>query len=111
MASLLKGSDCVDAHREMRDDNQLVCTVARSSEVMGYVVVDSTVCGISREGLRMSPNVTEAEVRGLALTMTLKGGFLRQLQGGAKAGVRFNPEAQLAECRQHLEAFGRLLRF
>ncbi len=59
----------------------------------------------------MSPNVTEAEVRGLALTMTLKGGFLRQLQGGAKAGVRFNPEAQLAERRQHLEAFGRLFRF
>ena len=76
---------------------------------MGWVVVDSTVCGISRGGLRMSTNVSEAEVRGLARTMTLKCGFLRQPQGGAKAGVRFNPEAPLAERRQHLEAFGRAI--
>ncbi|MCA9453575.1 MAG: hypothetical protein KC584_13255, partial [Nitrospira sp.] len=66
MASLLRGSDCVDVYRELRDDNQLVCAVARGSEVMGWVVVDSTVCGISRGGLRMSTNVSEAEVRGLA---------------------------------------------
>ena len=109
MASLLRGSDCVDVYRELRDDNQLVCAVARGSEVMGWVVVDSTVCGISRGGLRMSTNVSEAEVRGLARTMTLKCGFLRQPQGGAKAGVRFNPEAPLAERRQHLEAFGRAI--
>ena len=109
MASLLRGSDCVNVHRELRDDNQLVCTVARGSEVMGWVVVDSTVCGISRGGLRMSTNVSKAEVRGLARTMTLKCGFLRQPQGGAKAGVRFNPEAPLAERRQHLEAFGRAI--
>ncbi|WNM61112.1 Glu/Leu/Phe/Val family dehydrogenase [Candidatus Nitrospira neomarina] len=109
MASLLRVGDCVDVHPELRDDNQLVCTVARGSEVLGYVVVDSTVCGISRGGLRMSTNVSEAEVRGLARTMTLKCGFLRQPQGGAKAGVRFNPEAPLAERRQHLEAFGRAI--
>jgi glutamate dehydrogenase (NAD(P)+) len=109
MASLLRVGDCVDVHRELRDDNQLVCTVARGSEVMGCVVVDSTVCGISRGGLRMSTDVSEAEVRGLARTMTLKCGFLRQPQGGAKAGVRFNPEAPLAERRQHLEAFGRAI--
>ena len=109
MASLLRGSDCVNVHRELRDDNQLVCAVARGSEVMGWVVVDSTVCGISRGGLRMSTNVSEAEVRGLARTMTLKCGFLRQPQGGAKAGIRFNPEAPLAERRQHLEAFGRAI--
>lgn len=109
MASLLRGIDCVDVHRELRDDNQLVCTVARGSEVMGYVVLDSTVCGVSRGGLRMSTNVSEAEVRDLARTMTLKCGFLRQPQGGAKAGVRFNPEAPLAERRQRLEAFGRAI--
>lgn len=57
----------------------------------------------------MSTNVSEAEVRGLARTMTLKCGFLRQPQGGAKAGVRFNPEAPLAERRQHLESFGRAI--
>ncbi len=109
MASLFRGSDCVDVYRELRADNQLVCTVAQGSEVMGYVVVDSTVCGISRGGLRMSTNVSEAEVRGLASTMTLKCGFLRQPQGGAKAGLRFNPEAPLAERRQQLEAFGRAI--
>ncbi|WP_342347361.1 Glu/Leu/Phe/Val dehydrogenase dimerization domain-containing protein [uncultured Nitrospira sp.] len=109
MVSLLRGNDCVDVLWETRDDNQLVCTVARGSEVMGYVVVDSTVGGISRGGLRMSTNVSEAEVRGLARTMTLKCGYLRQPQGGAKAGVRFNPEAPLAERRQRLEAFGRAI--
>lgn len=57
----------------------------------------------------MSTNVSEAEVRGMARTMTLKCGFLRQPQGGAKAGVRFNSEAPLSERRQHMEAFGRAI--
>jgi glutamate dehydrogenase (NAD(P)+) len=86
---------------------QLVCKALEGSEVIGYVVIDSTVRGRSRGGLRMAPDVDEGEVRGLARTMTLKYGFLGLPQGGAKAGLRGDPEASLAERRRRLAAFGR----
>lgn len=88
---------------------QLVCTATRGSEVLGYVVIDSTVGGRSCGGLRMLPDVDEAEMRGLARAMTLKYGFLGLPQGGAKAGVRGNPDAPQAERWERLEAFGQAI--
>src|SRR5690348_1866811 len=55
------------------------------------------------------PDVDEAEVRGLARAMTLKYGFLGLPQGGAKAGVRGNPEAPMEERRARLAEFARLV--
>lgn len=86
---------------------QLVYTAVQDSVVMGYVVIDSTVGGRSCGGLRMLPDIDEAEIRGLARAMTLKYGFLGLPQGGAKAGVRGNPEAPQAERRHRLVEFGR----
>lgn len=94
---------------EKTEETQLVCTVAQGSELMGYVVIDSTIGGSSRGGLRMHPDVSEAEIRALAHTMTLKCGLLGQPQGGAKAGVRFDPDAPLVERRQRLAAFGQAI--
>lgn len=76
---------------------------------MGYVAIDSTVGGRSCGGLRLLPDVEEAEMRGLARAMTLKYGFLGLPQGGAKAGVRGDPEAPLAERRLRLAAFGQAI--
>jgi glutamate dehydrogenase/leucine dehydrogenase len=55
----------------------------------------------------MMPDVDEAELRGLARTMTLKYGFLGMPVGGAKAGVRADPEAPQEERRLRLAAFAR----
>lgn len=84
----------------------LCCAVRRGSEVLGYVAIDSTIGGRSCGGLRMLPDVDEAEMAGLARAMTLKYGFLGLPQGGAKAGVRGDPEAAPEIRRQRLRDFG-----
>lgn len=94
---------------ERSDEGQMVYTVAHGSDVIGYVVIDSTLRGSARGGLRMHPNVSEPEIRALARSMTLKCGFLGQPQGGAKAGVRVDPEAPLVERRARLAAFGQAI--
>ncbi len=94
---------------EKTEASQSVYTVARGSAVMGYMVIDSTIGGSSRGGLRMHLDVSELEIRGLAHSMTLKCGFLGQPQGGGKAGLRFDPEAPLTERRRRLAAFGQAI--
>lgn len=88
---------------------QLSITVARGSEVMGYLVIDSTVGSKSCGGVRIMPDIDEVEIQGLARAMTLKFGFLGLPQGGAKAGVRGDPEASQQERRQRLAAFARAI--
>ncbi|MGH7807196.1 MAG: Glu/Leu/Phe/Val dehydrogenase dimerization domain-containing protein, partial [Thermodesulfobacteriota bacterium] len=63
------------------DNSQILVTVSRRSDVIGYVAIDSTVGGRSCGGLRMLPDIDEAEMRGLAHAMTLKYGFLGLPQG------------------------------
>ena len=92
-----------------QDNTQLVCTVAHGSEVLGYLVIDCTIGGRSSGGLRMMPDIDEAELRGLARTMTLKFGFLGMPVGGAKAGLRGDPEAPQEERRLRLAAFARAI--
>jgi glutamate dehydrogenase/leucine dehydrogenase len=91
------------------NEPQLICTVSNGAEVRGYVVIDSIIGGHSLGGLRMLPDVGEAEVRALAHTMTLKYGFLGLPHGGAKAGVRCDPEAPQAEREQNLTEFARAI--
>lgn len=76
---------------------------------MGYIAIDSTVGGRSCGGLRMLPDIDEAEIRGLAHAMTLKYGFLGLPQGGAKAGVRYDPDAPEAERWNRLVEFGQAI--
>ena len=92
-----------------RDDQQLVCVARDGDDAVGYIAIDSTVDGRARGGLRLMPDVDEAEVRGLARAMTLKYGFLGLPQGGAKAGVRGDPDATMEERRARLAAFARLV--
>jgi len=86
--------------------SQLVCTVAVDSAAVGYLVIDSVVGGRSCGGLRMLPDIDEGEMRALARSMTLKYGFLGLPQGGAKAGVRGDPESSQGERWLRLKAFG-----
>jgi glutamate dehydrogenase (NAD(P)+) len=102
---MTKPTDLVSTSAEQ----QLVCVARDGNDVLGYVAIDSTVGGRSRGGLRMVADVDEAEVRGLARAMTLKYGFLGLPQGGAKGGVRGDPEAAPEERRERLAAFARLM--
>src|SRR3989344_2941050 len=40
--------------------------------LVGFLVIDNTALGPGKGGIRMTPNVTEEEVRRLARTMTCK---------------------------------------
>ena len=53
----------------------------------GFVVVDSTALGVSKGGIRMTPNVSIDEVAKLARTMTWKNALADLPFGGAKAGI------------------------
>lgn len=88
------------------EGNTQIFTAVHNGDVLGYVVIDSTIRGRSCGGLRMLPDIDEAEIRALARTMTLKYGFLGLPQGGAKAGVIGNPEAPEPERLKRLVEFG-----
>lgn len=84
-------------------------TVRDGDQVLGFLAVDSTIRGRSLGGLRLSPDVTAEEVVELSRAMTLKYGLAGLPQGGAKAGVRGDPEAPADERRERLAAFGRAI--
>lgn len=92
----------------MDDGAQLVCTLTEQGQTLGYIVIDSTIGGRAMGGLRMLPDVSLSELQWAARAMTLKYGFLGLPQGGAKAGLRFDPEAPAEERQQALAAFARL---
>jgi len=91
------------------ENNGRIFTATRHGNVLGYVAIDSTVCGRSCGGLRMLPDIHQEEIQALAHSMTLKYGFLGLPQGGAKAGVIGNPEAPRQERLEQLVQFGQAI--
>lgn len=87
--------------------SRLVVRAVDDGDILGVIAIDTTIRGRSRGGLRMSPGVGEDELRLLARSMTLKYGFLGLPQGGAKAGLRGDPDASPTERAERLEAFAR----
>jgi len=53
----------------------------------GFLVIDNTVLGPGKGGIRMTPDVTAEEVFRLARTMTFKNAVADLPFGGAKAGI------------------------
>jgi len=53
----------------------------------GFLVIDNTVLGPGKGGIRMTPYVTEEEVMRLARTMTFKNAIAGIPFGGAKGGI------------------------
>lgn len=58
----------------------------------GYRIVHSKYLGPSKGGIRFSPFVTKDEVRALATWMSLKCAVVQIPFGGAKGGVKCNPD-------------------
>ena len=59
--------------------------------VWGYLVIDNTLRGPSIGGIRITPNLTLAEISQLAYTMTLKNSAAGIPFGGGKAGLIADP--------------------
>lgn len=55
----------------------------------GYLVIDNTVFGPGKGGVRMTSDITEEEVFRLARAMTFKNALAEIPFGGAKAGIKF----------------------
>ncbi|MBI4600117.1 Glu/Leu/Phe/Val dehydrogenase [Candidatus Uhrbacteria bacterium] len=60
--------------------------------IWGYCVIDNTVRGPGKGGIRMTPSVTEEEVFRLARAMTLKNALADIPFGGAKSGICCDPK-------------------
>ena len=76
---------------------------------IGYLVVDTLVCGKCSGGIRMAPDVSEDEVVHLARAMTLKFAFKNSALGGAKSGIIAPADANEEQKQDILKAFGRHL--
>ncbi|MBN1826908.1 MAG: Glu/Leu/Phe/Val dehydrogenase [Candidatus Eisenbacteria bacterium] len=95
----------------MKGEEPRVITVEdREAGLLGWVVIDSAVAGQSSGGLRMHPRVDDTELRLLARTMTRKYAFLGMPKGGAKAGIRHDPEDDPERVFDLLARFGRVIR-
>jgi len=57
----------------------------------GFLVIDNTVLGMAKGGIRMTPNVTAEEVWRLARAMTWKNSLAGIPFGGGKAGIIWPP--------------------
>jgi glutamate dehydrogenase/leucine dehydrogenase len=72
----------------------------------GFLVIDNTVLGPGKGGIRMTENVTAEEVFRLARTMTFKNSLADLPFGGAKAGIVWQggtPELK----KQFIQSFAR----
>lgn len=77
----------------------------------GVLVIDNTILGPGKGGIRMTPDVTEEEVRRLARGMTWKNALAGIPFGGAKAGIVMPVEVSKNKAmkKKFVESFARLL--
>ncbi len=73
----------------------------------GFLVIDNTVLGPGKGGIRMTPDVTEEEVYRLARAMTFKNALADIPFGGAKSGIKFPviPGESIEETRARKKTF------
>ena len=78
----------------------------------GVLVIDNTTLGPGKGGIRMTPGVTEEEVRRLARGMTWKNALAGIPFGGAKAGIVMPLEVSRDKAmkKMFVESFARALR-
>ena len=89
---------------------QRVVAVGDAGSPVAFIVIDSTIGGCSRGGLRIVPDLSEEELAVAARAMTLKYGLLGLPQGGAKAGILGDAEAPPDEKRHLLNDFASAVR-
>lgn len=79
--------------------------------VWGFLVIDNTVLGPGKGGIRMTPSVTEEEVFRLARAMTFKNAIAGIPFGGAKSGIVFDPKVSDKKTKKEIiQWFARAMR-
>lgn len=78
-------------------------------EMEGFLVIDNTVLGPGKGGVRMTASVNEEEVTRLARTMTWKNALFDLPFGGAKAGIVWKGGTDELK-RQYVQGFARLIK-
>lgn len=78
----------------------------------GFLVIDNTALGPGKGGIRMTPDVTEEEVFRLARTMTWKTALYDLHFGGAKAGIKYDPNSKEDRRRKKelIQAFAKAIK-
>ena len=77
----------------------------------GYLVIDNTVLGPGKGGIRMTPDITEEEVRRLARAMTFKNALAGIRFGGAKSGIRWQGGNDLLIKKKFIQSFAKRIKF
>ncbi len=75
----------------------------------GFLVIDNTVLGPGKGGIRMTPNVTKEEVFRLARTMTWKNALADIPFGGAKGGIVWQGGGEELK-KQFVQSFARRIK-
>lgn len=75
----------------------------------GFLVIDNTVLGPGKGGIRMTPDVSEGEVWRLARTMTWKNALADIPFGGAKAGIVWEGGSDELK-KQYIQSFARAIK-
>ena len=84
----------------------IVCWQDNQTNAQGWLVIDQLINGVSGGGLFMHENATLEETKDLAKTMSLKNSLQEPRFGGAKAGVKYNPNLT-----DSLEVLSRFLQY
>ena len=83
----------------------------QSTGMKGILVIDNTILGPGKGGIRMLPNVSTEEIFRLARTMTWKCALARIPFGGAKSGIIADPKKMHEEKKMTLiRSFSRALK-
>jgi glutamate dehydrogenase/leucine dehydrogenase len=75
----------------------------------GFLVIDNTVLGPGKGGIRMTPDVTENEVARLARAMTIKNALTEIRFGGAKAGIVWKGGSDELK-KRYIQSFARAIK-
>ena len=68
----------------------------------GYRIQHNNLLGPYKGGMRFAPEVSLDEVKGLAMLMTLKCALVKLPLGGAKGGIKYNPNDHSPEENQRI---------
>ncbi|MBI2459817.1 MAG: Glu/Leu/Phe/Val dehydrogenase [Parcubacteria group bacterium] len=80
------------------------------SGLEGFLVIHNTALGPGKGGIRLSANITMAEVKRLAATMTWKNALAGIPFGGAKAGVKWDGSQPAVKKKQIIQNFARAIK-
>lgn len=101
----------IDAFADEWGPEKVVEVYDPATGLRGTLVLDSTVLGPGKGGIRMTPTVDVTEVFRLARAMTYKNAIAGLPFGGAKSGIKANPKGMCVEAKLELvRAFSRGLK-